>query len=35
MRDLLAEVTKEKRVMEARAHRMSLTLHQLQQEFTH
>lgn len=34
MRELLAEVAKEKRAMEGRVQRMSLALHQLQQDFT-
>ena len=35
MRELLMEVAKEKRTMEARAQRLSLALHQLQQDFSH
>ena len=35
MRELLAEVAKEKRAMEARAQRLTQTLQQLQQDFSH
>ena len=34
MRELLAEVSREKKAMEVRAHKVSLALHQLQQDFT-
>ena len=35
MRELLVEVGKEKRAMEARAQRLSLALHQLQEDLSH
>ena len=35
MRQLLTEVGKEKRAIEARAQKLSLVLHQLQQDFSH
>ena len=34
MRELLAEVAKEKTAMDARAQRLSLALHQMQQDLT-